>query len=291
MAGLGEEFRAAREARHLSLSDVSEQIHIRAVYLQSIEDEDWSAIAAPVYVRGFIRTYARFLGLPGEQAVAVFNDSIGAGAKQHEASVASPRRPSMWLYVAGLAALILVGFVGYNYYVFQQQATPATTAAAVTGAAGKAAANAGAAAGSGAAAAGNMAGSAGSAAANAVATTGANAGNMSGTAGDAIGAGAAAVASAAPADGTATPAADAKKPRTLEVHVTQASWLLVKIDGAQKLEGIFPAGTTKEFHGNTVRIRAGNAGGVNLTVNGKELGSMGPSGAVVDRTIGLTTEE
>jgi cytoskeleton protein RodZ len=63
MPALGERFRAAREARGLSLSEVSEQIRIRSVYLAAIEEERWSAIGAPVYIRGFLRTYARFLGL------------------------------------------------------------------------------------------------------------------------------------------------------------------------------------------------------------------------------------
>jgi len=238
MPGLGEEFRAAREARNLSLSDVSEQIHIRTVYLQSLEDEEWSAIAAPVYVRGFIRTYARFLGLPGEQAVAIFNESLGASAtKQHEVATApARRRPSILLWVAGAAAVLLVAFVAYNYYVFQEQGGAAQTASAPV-----------------------------------------------------------VPASAAPADTSVAVPAAAKhrKPGsepTLQVHVTQSSWLLVTIDGTQALEGIFPPGTTKEFHGNTVTIRAGNAGGVYLTANGKDLGSMGPSGAVVDRTIGLAEE-
>src|SRR6202011_2969361 len=76
MPALGEEFRSAREARGLTLSDVAEQIHIRSVYLNAIENEDWSSIGAPVYVRGFIRTYARFLGLDAESAVAAFNRSV-----------------------------------------------------------------------------------------------------------------------------------------------------------------------------------------------------------------------
>ena len=64
MPALGDRFRAAREARGLTLSDVAEQIRIRSVYLAAIEEENWSAIGAPVYIRGFLRTYARFLG-PG----------------------------------------------------------------------------------------------------------------------------------------------------------------------------------------------------------------------------------
>ena len=41
VSALGEEFRSAREARSLSLSDVAERLHIRSVYLAAIEDEDW----------------------------------------------------------------------------------------------------------------------------------------------------------------------------------------------------------------------------------------------------------
>ncbi|MFY9884277.1 MAG: helix-turn-helix domain-containing protein, partial [Candidatus Cybelea sp.] len=70
---LGERFRAAREARGLSLSDVAEKLRIRALYLAAIEDERWNAIGAAVYIRGFLRTYARFLGIDPEEAVAAFN--------------------------------------------------------------------------------------------------------------------------------------------------------------------------------------------------------------------------
>ena len=79
MSALGEEFRSAREARSLSLSDVAERLHIRSVYLAAIEDEDWHVIGAPVYVRGFMRTYARFLGLDPEAAVARFAATVPAG--------------------------------------------------------------------------------------------------------------------------------------------------------------------------------------------------------------------
>ena len=69
----------------MSLSDVAEQIRIRSVYLAAIEEENWSTIGAPVYVRGFLRTYARFLGFDPEEAVAA---SIGA-----QPSAAAERSP------------------------------------------------------------------------------------------------------------------------------------------------------------------------------------------------------
>jgi hypothetical protein len=72
------------------------------------------------------------------------------------------------------------------------------------------------------------------------------------------------------------------------VSITQTSWLLVEIDGQKIVEGIYPAGTVKKFHGKSASLRAGNAGGVNVTVNGKDLGPLGASGSVVDKTIPLT---
>ena len=77
---LGDRFRAAREARGLSLSDCSEQVRIRSVYLAAIEEENWKAIGAAVYVRGFLRTYARFLGLDPEEVVIAFNDEVQPAA-------------------------------------------------------------------------------------------------------------------------------------------------------------------------------------------------------------------
>ncbi len=212
------------------------------MYLQSIEDEDWSAIAAPVYVRGFIRTYARFLGLDPERAVERFNSSLAdQGQKPHETVVtAAPRRrPSLWLWLASTAALLLVAFVGYEYYVFQTGEKTAAPASVV---------------------------------------------------------GLASPGPSAPAATAAPRQAPAPKPvavapkRTLEVRLTQRSWLSVDVDGTQRLEGIFPAGTRKEFHGKSALVRAGNAGGVDLKVNGKELGSMGAAGEVTDRSLTLAEE-
>ena len=84
----------------MSLSDAAEQIRIRSVYLSAIEDESWSTIGAPVYIRGFIRTYARFLGLDPEDAVAAFNRTQPAacaklawarGARARRAGALQPR--------------------------------------------------------------------------------------------------------------------------------------------------------------------------------------------------------
>ncbi len=124
MPALGDEFRSAREARGLTLSDVAEQIHIRSVYLNAIENEDWKSIGAPVYVRGFIRTYARFLGKDAEDAVGRFNLTspverpVVASASAATLSDNERSGPSLWAVVATLVAVVLVGFVGYEWWQY-----------------------------------------------------------------------------------------------------------------------------------------------------------------------------
>lgn len=140
MPALGDEFRSAREARGLTLSDVAEQIHIRSVYLNAIEHEEWSSIGAPVYVRGFIRTYARFLGLDGEALVAQFSQALPAERPTHPvAQLSSSRRPertgpSPWAWIGVAVAFALVVFVGYEWWSFAQGGARRTPVARATAA-------------------------------------------------------------------------------------------------------------------------------------------------------------
>ena len=65
--GIGPTLREARNRRKVDLSEVEAAIKIRVRYLQAIENEEWDALPGGAYSRGFIRTYASFLGLDGER--------------------------------------------------------------------------------------------------------------------------------------------------------------------------------------------------------------------------------
>lgn len=65
--GIGETLREARNRRKLDLAEVEAAIKIRVRYLQAIENEEWDALPGGAYTRGFIRTYAGYLGLDGER--------------------------------------------------------------------------------------------------------------------------------------------------------------------------------------------------------------------------------
>jgi len=65
--GIGATLRDARNRRKIDLSEVEAAIKIRVRYLQAIENEEWDALPGGAYTRGFIRTYAGYLGLDGDR--------------------------------------------------------------------------------------------------------------------------------------------------------------------------------------------------------------------------------
>ena len=72
---LGAELRTAREARELSLDQAEQQTRIRAFYLEALEQGNYAELPSAVQGRGFLRNYARFLGLDGD-ALALRFDSV-----------------------------------------------------------------------------------------------------------------------------------------------------------------------------------------------------------------------
>lgn len=69
LADIGPYFRGLREHYKLSEHDVSARLHIRVKYIQAIETSDVSQLPGKVYARGYIATYAEFLGIDPDQAV------------------------------------------------------------------------------------------------------------------------------------------------------------------------------------------------------------------------------
>lgn len=70
MAQIGETLRAAREARGLSLEEAEAATRIRARFLEALEQDDHSSLGGALYVRGFVRNYALFLGISPDPLLA-----------------------------------------------------------------------------------------------------------------------------------------------------------------------------------------------------------------------------
>ncbi len=74
MFEIGRSLRTTRERQQRDLAAVEHATHIRAKYLAALEDERFDALPGTAYAKGFLRTYADFLGLDGPRFVDEFNE-------------------------------------------------------------------------------------------------------------------------------------------------------------------------------------------------------------------------
>ena len=73
LASFGEELRREREIRGISLKEISDATKISKRFLEALERNDHKTLPAPVFTRGFVREYARYVGLNVEEMVNRYN--------------------------------------------------------------------------------------------------------------------------------------------------------------------------------------------------------------------------
>jgi len=73
LASFGEELRREREIRGISLKEISDATKISRRFLEALERNDHRTLPAPVFTRGFVREYARYVGLSAEEMVNRYN--------------------------------------------------------------------------------------------------------------------------------------------------------------------------------------------------------------------------
>jgi cytoskeletal protein RodZ len=72
MGSLGSYLRREREQKQISVAELAQTTRIPVRLLHQIENDDCDALPADVFVRGFLRSYARALGIDEEQVLARF---------------------------------------------------------------------------------------------------------------------------------------------------------------------------------------------------------------------------
>lgn len=126
MFEIGNSLREARLRQGLDLARVEDDTKIRAKYLQGLEDERFEVLPSETYVKGFLRTYADYLGLDGQLYVDEFNSRYVPG--DEDAALVRPRRnPAasrahrrmesgvLFLALAGIAAAAALVFVAWKW--------------------------------------------------------------------------------------------------------------------------------------------------------------------------------
>lgn len=81
---VGEVFRNKREEKNLSLKEIESTTSIRANYLEAIEEGTVRKFLTPVYINGFMRQYASFLGLDIEKLARDFPEVFSDKSEKHE---------------------------------------------------------------------------------------------------------------------------------------------------------------------------------------------------------------
>src|ERR671915_477803 len=97
---MGAYLRAARRKRRVSIERAADDTRIRADFLMRMESDEFDFLA-PAYVRGFLKTYARFLRVDPEPLLQEFDHKYGTGrvntaqilAHDRSSSVPKERRP------------------------------------------------------------------------------------------------------------------------------------------------------------------------------------------------------
>ena len=79
MFEIGNSLREARLRRRIEFAQAEQATKIRGKYLRALEDEQFDVLPSQTYVKGFLRTYADYLGLDGQLYVDEYNSRFVAG--------------------------------------------------------------------------------------------------------------------------------------------------------------------------------------------------------------------
>jgi cytoskeleton protein RodZ len=104
---IGNSLREARLRQNLDFGSVETGTKIRSKYIQALEGEHFEVLPGETYVKGFLRTYAEFLGLDGQLYVDEFNSRF-ASAEEPLAGSSSPPRSRRERHRVGDSNLVVV---------------------------------------------------------------------------------------------------------------------------------------------------------------------------------------
>lgn len=109
MAGEGQILRDAREQKGWDLVKAEDVTKIRIRYLEALEEENYRILPGTTYAKGFLRTYAKHLGLNPEELVSLYKVSeVHEPQPKLESFTHTPRKRPQWLKPVALAVTCLL---------------------------------------------------------------------------------------------------------------------------------------------------------------------------------------
>lgn len=125
-SGLGELLKSEREKRGFSQDRVAKIIRLRKHFIEALEKEEWDSLPSPVFVKGFIRSYAQAVGFDGKEAISLYERS--APIKEEVPTPLSRPKDSKLKTISILIPLIIILAVfiylwaGYRVFFFEDEA-------------------------------------------------------------------------------------------------------------------------------------------------------------------------
>ncbi|OGY82393.1 MAG: hypothetical protein A3F54_01610 [Candidatus Kerfeldbacteria bacterium RIFCSPHIGHO2_12_FULL_48_17] len=125
---LGEQLRRARQTERVSLLDASRKLRIKREYLQALERSDYKALPSEVFIRSFLKSYARFLHLNWKRVLKTYESEGGRlyhkrFAEQRHKTLLGKRRlksvfvPRIFRFMAaGVFVLAIFSYIGWQVY-------------------------------------------------------------------------------------------------------------------------------------------------------------------------------
>ncbi len=273
MISLGERLRRERVARGIELPQIVEETKIHTRYLQALEEGDLKTLPGIIFARSFARQYARCIGLDQKEIEADLQRFLFAEATPEEPpapksvlpripampSEGLPGSPRLWGVMLALIAVLAACTVLYAIW-----ASWGISAAAPTKDRG----------GADAAKTAPVASPSRQPAAGAIETRGQTESQPPQT-----GAGEERDPAVAPAPGAVQ----------VQITAKESTWLSASSAGRTLFTGTLEAGRTQTFSAQErMRLRIGNAGGLEVSLNGKPVGPIGPRGQT--RVVVLTVD-
>jgi cytoskeleton protein RodZ len=281
VASFGEYLRSLREAKGGSLEDMARSTRVGIRHLEALEEERLVDLPSPVFVKGFIRAYCGFLRENPEDALSRYQSLLGERAAAQAAS-APPGPRTAWAYSSVLVGLLLLVVLGAGILLINLtvKRSGGTSVAAVkteqeTSAPGKQTATP---------AVRDPAPVSAPAPVHPVTpapalATPPVASAPPATVADPPKAPAAPATAAIPAPTRTT----ATKHR-LVIKAIEPTWIRVQPDEGVATEELLPVGASREWTAERrFVVTIGNAGGVEVQLNGKPLAPLGAKGTVIQR--------
>lgn len=123
MIRIGQQFAEERRRQGLTIAEISQSTKIREEFLKAIERGDFKSLPGSSYAYGFVRNYAKFLGLPVEKSLALFRREFDE-KKNIEIlprGFTNPKEYSISRFKIGRSALLIffVSLVVLSFIIFQ----------------------------------------------------------------------------------------------------------------------------------------------------------------------------